>query len=384
LWVGQAVSELGSRGYGVAIMLWVLAGTGSPAAVGAVSTVTLAAFAASSVPAGWVVDRFDRRRTMMAADGVSAVSTGTLAVVAWAGSFHLAHVVAVGAILGVGWSVRGLAEDAAVPHVVEEKDVPTAIAMVEGRGYATGVAGPPLAAALYGVSAALPFLTHAIAFLTAGATASRVRTPLQDEQHNRAPETSLSAGLREWWRTPFLRVTALLSAVNGCVTNGCGLITLVLLTQAGTSPAVIGFALAAAYGAGMVGSFAEPLLRRRISAPTLLVVSAAAGTASVLALAASSLAVAVAAYAVLLLTQPLWQIAISARTIEIVPDELRGRVGGAVGLVTFVPMMLAPLVTGVLLATTSSTFTALVFAAAMAVVTVTAAVSGTIRTGWKR
>jgi MFS family permease len=65
LWAGQAVSQLGSRIYGVAYMLWVMAVTGSPAQTGLIASVTLATFAIAQLPAGWITDRFDRRLIMV-------------------------------------------------------------------------------------------------------------------------------------------------------------------------------------------------------------------------------------------------------------------------------------------------------------------------------
>ncbi|MDV3206303.1 MAG: MFS transporter, partial [Rhodococcus ruber] len=107
LCAGQAVAQLGSRGYGVAIMLWVLAVSGSAATVGLVSTVTMGAFTAATVPAGWIVDRFDRRRVMITVDACSAVAAAVLAYCAWRGLFHPVPVLAAASVLGAGWAVRG-------------------------------------------------------------------------------------------------------------------------------------------------------------------------------------------------------------------------------------------------------------------------------------
>src|SRR5688572_16554589 len=87
LWVGQAVSQLGSRTYGVAYMLWVMAATGSPALTGVIASVTLAAFTIAQLPAGWLADRADRRRVMMASDAASAVAALALFAAAAAGWF---------------------------------------------------------------------------------------------------------------------------------------------------------------------------------------------------------------------------------------------------------------------------------------------------------
>ena len=78
LWAGQAVSQLGTRIYGVAFMLWVLAVTGSVARTGLIASVSLGAFALAQVPGGWLADRVDRRHIMVACDASSAIAALSL------------------------------------------------------------------------------------------------------------------------------------------------------------------------------------------------------------------------------------------------------------------------------------------------------------------
>jgi predicted MFS family arabinose efflux permease len=371
LWIGQAVSELGSRGYGVAIMLWVLAASGSPAQVGMVSTAALVCFAAASVPGGWAVDRFDRRRVMLACDAAAAASAASLAWSAWTGAFGLPQVLAAACVLGVAWSVRGLAEDAAVPQLVAAHELPRAVALVEGRGYATGVAGPPLAAALYGVSPAIPFATQAFAFLCAGGSAALVKRPLQQPRHPASERSPLWAGVPFWWRHPFLRASSLLGAAGVFVINAAGLVLVVALTRADLPTAAVGGALAAAYAGGVAGSALAPALRRRADNHALLVAAAAAGALALPVVAFGSPAWAVAGYAALMAAQPVWQVVVTAKQIEVMPDEVRGRVSGVLGLAATVPALAAPVCCGLLVArfgvgTAGLALTALLGAAAAA------------------
>src|ERR1700739_3728635 len=72
LWAGQAVSQFGTRIYGVASVLWILAVTGCVPSAGVIGSVTLGAFALAQVPAGWLADRLNRRTIMVACDASSA------------------------------------------------------------------------------------------------------------------------------------------------------------------------------------------------------------------------------------------------------------------------------------------------------------------------
>ncbi|MDT2009349.1 MFS transporter [Rhodococcus opacus] len=376
---GLAVRQPGLRGRDDAVgsRRRRVTGPGRPRVV-----VTVGALTVATIPAGWIVDRFDRRRTMMVADTCSAVATGSLAFAAWTGSFTLTHVLAAVTVLGTGWAVRGLAEDAALPHVVTERDLPAAFGLVEARAYAVGVAGPPVAAALYGVSAALPFAADAVSYVVAGSSVARIRGSLQESpgpDPERSDPVAITAGLRFFWRQRFLRTTAALTAVGEFVVNGCGLVAVVVLAQSGVSPAMIGVALAVAYAAGMFGSLLIPRLQDKLSPHLLLVSSAMLGAGIIAALATGSPIVVTVAFAGLLLLQPTWQIVIGPRSVRLVNDELRGRVFAAIALVTAFPVMLAPITIGLLITVRGSATTCALLGVTLAAVAVLTAVSAPVR-----
>ncbi|GIH92746.1 MFS transporter [Planobispora siamensis] len=355
---GQAVSQLGSRGYGVAVMLWILASTGSPAVVGLVASFTLGVVAAASVPAGWVADRFDRRRVMVVCDGLSAVAVGSLAVA----PFRLAHVLPAVAVLAVGWVVRGTAESAAIPNVVEDGQLPRAIALAHGRGYAAGVAGPALAGVLFAVDPVLPFVVDACSYLVAGVCAALVRRPLRSAGPPRGVPAP-AEGLRTVWRHPFLRGSTLVAALADFVVNSGGLVLVVVLERHGLPPQATGSALALAYAAGLLGTVAAQRAGRRLPSRRLVVTGLAAGTAATAVLAASLPVAACAGYACLMLARPVWQIPLQTDWTRMVGDEMRGRVNGTISLVMTVPAATAPATVGLLTAALGTGPTGLLLAA---------------------
>jgi MFS family permease len=80
LWVGQAVSLLGSRITSIAIPLLVYATTGSPAAVGIVAFFGTLPYILVQLPAGALVDRIDRKRLMVGCDVVRAIALSSVPV----------------------------------------------------------------------------------------------------------------------------------------------------------------------------------------------------------------------------------------------------------------------------------------------------------------
>src|ERR1041385_2717024 len=83
LWSGQAVSELGSRAAWLAYPLLVLALTHSPAKAGIVTFANRFPFFLFSLPAGALVDRWNRKRIMLTCDagrfaGAASIATALL------------------------------------------------------------------------------------------------------------------------------------------------------------------------------------------------------------------------------------------------------------------------------------------------------------------
>ncbi len=72
---------------------------------------------------GVVSDRFDRRRVMIAADALRAVSVATLGVLSITGNLELWHILIVAASFGAGTAFFGPAFDAIVPQLVPSADL---------------------------------------------------------------------------------------------------------------------------------------------------------------------------------------------------------------------------------------------------------------------
>src|SRR5215470_13480315 len=68
LWCGQTISALGNNVSDLAFPLLVLATTGSPAQAGLVAALEALAGALVMLPAGALVDRWDRKRVMLCCD----------------------------------------------------------------------------------------------------------------------------------------------------------------------------------------------------------------------------------------------------------------------------------------------------------------------------
>jgi MFS family permease len=150
LLIGQGVSALGDWMGTVAFMALALKLTGSPAAVGGILTLRLLPAAVGGPLATRAVRRWDRRRTMLAMDGLRAVVIAAVPLVRSLWWIYLCAVVLEAASI-----VFLPARDASIPDLVGDDDLALANGLVLGSSYGT----IPLGAGVFAAVAALPIAT---------------------------------------------------------------------------------------------------------------------------------------------------------------------------------------------------------------------------------
>ena len=141
---------------------------------------------ALTLPAGYAVDRFDRRWTAAAALAVEVACAATLGLLALAGSVTLTALFVVAALLGVARAFVGPSLQALGPNLVSREVLPTAIAWNSIAFTSGAVLGPPIGAFLYADAPQLPYLVAAVLF--AGAFVGLVTLP----RVPRPPRSTLS------------------------------------------------------------------------------------------------------------------------------------------------------------------------------------------------
>ncbi|GAB3413067.1 MFS transporter [Flindersiella endophytica] len=335
LWVGQAVSALGSAATLVAYPLLVLQLTGSPSQVGLVMAAGVVVQLLVSLPGGVIVDRYDKRRLMLACDAGRFAAAGVLGVAVlgdWLTIWLVLAVVIVDSGLG---AVFGSAEPAAVRQVVAGEQLPLALARNEARGAAAGLAGPVLGGALLALARPLPFLANALSHLVSFSAVAGIRTPMPSALEPRAPigVRTIVDGLRWIWRERFLRVTLLLISGNNLVSNAVFVLAIVVSSRRGDSAAATGLLVSMAGVGTLAGALVAPWLVRRLSIRTILIANRGAWLALVPLFAFVHETYAMGAiFAVMFLLGPTGNAAVVSRQLTLTPDELQGRVSSARGL----------------------------------------------------
>ena len=176
LWLGQVVSQLGDWFNYVALYALLFELTRSATAVASLMVVQMLPMALVGPSAGVVVDRFDRRRIMIAADLVRGVAILGLLLIRTPGMVWLAYVVT-----GVAVSASGFfepARSATVPVIVPRNELVTANAISTGTWSAMLAIGASLGggvAAVFGRDAA--FLINSLSFFVSALLLWRMRMP---------------------------------------------------------------------------------------------------------------------------------------------------------------------------------------------------------------
>ncbi len=198
VWIGQLVSIVGSSLTGFALSIWVYQQSGS---VTLLALVMLAATVPGIIVApfaGALVDRWDRRLTMMGGDGAAGIATGVVALLLFLGDLHLAWVFVLVIVGSIGNSFQEPAWTASIPMLVPKQHLGRANGLAQ-TGQAVGqLLAPAIAGALltlFGLKAVL--LIDFVTFLFAVSTVALVRIPSPTRS---TPVESLRTEAGDGWR----------------------------------------------------------------------------------------------------------------------------------------------------------------------------------------
>lgn len=106
IWTGQALSQLGSRTAGFALIWWMTQTTGSETVLATAALMAYLPNVFLGPVVGVLLDRWDRRQAMILADTMVALSTAWLATRFWLGNPQLWQVYLVTFIGSLGGVIQ--------------------------------------------------------------------------------------------------------------------------------------------------------------------------------------------------------------------------------------------------------------------------------------
>jgi DHA3 family tetracycline resistance protein-like MFS transporter len=205
LWVGMTTSLVGDGIFFVSLAWQVYAISNVPTALSLVGVAMTVPQIVFLLVGGVVSDRFDRRRVMIAADALRAVSVAILGLLSlgWLGvELELWHVMLIAAAFGAGTAFFGPAFDAIVPQLVPGGELNQANSLDQFiRPAAARMIGPALGGwliAAWGGRPGSAFLVNAVTFVVSIACVSLMRSRAVDRSTEE--RTSAFRDIREGFR----------------------------------------------------------------------------------------------------------------------------------------------------------------------------------------
>jgi MFS family permease len=270
--MGQAVSVVGTWMQRVAQDWLVLDLSDSAVALGISTALQFLPMLLFGLWGGVLVDRLDRRRTIMATQAVSAVLAAVLATAVLTGVAQLWMVYVLALCLGLVTVLDVPARQAFVTEIVGPEDYVNAQSLNSTVNNAGRLVGPAVAGVLLAVvDVGVAFGLNAVSFaavlfgLARMDTAALRRVPRAARASGGARE-----GLRYVWERPELRVCMLLVAVVALVGQNFRVVLPVLARDTlGGGPEVYGW-LTSALGVGAVLGGLASAGRREVTSWSLL------------------------------------------------------------------------------------------------------------------
>ncbi|MEU3650027.1 MFS transporter [Lentzea sp. NPDC034063] len=305
LWLGQAVSLLGSQITIVAVPLLAVQVLGAgPSQIGLLQACGSAAFVLMGLPAGPLVDRVPKRRILLTVNLLSAVLIGALVFAHHIGALALPYLYVSTLVLGLCAVVAGVAFLSVVPEVVSGSHIVAVSGRLSVVQTVAQVVGPAAAGFLIGVvGPADALIFDGLSFVIAAGSIALLRITVSEPAAPPAREritTLIGEGIRYVTRTPLLRSITLASAASmlfGAVWQAAHIVFLVRTLHA--SSLVVGLVIGLSAVGGVLGGLTAPRLFRRYgrvvflrwampvsSVPGLLMVAAQPGWAVLLVAAA--------------------------------------------------------------------------------------------------
>lgn len=182
IWIGQFMSMLSSSAVNFAILIWLTLETGSAEVLAYSAIAALMPQALIGPFAGVYIDRWDRKRTMIIADGFIAFCTLCMSLLFFFGHFELIFIYLILALRSVGTAFHAPAMQASVPLLAPKDELLRIAGINQTIQSVSNIAGPALGALAIGLlDIAQVLLLDIGGALIAILTLSFVRIPNPDQ-----------------------------------------------------------------------------------------------------------------------------------------------------------------------------------------------------------
>jgi predicted MFS family arabinose efflux permease len=361
--------------------------TGSVAQAGFMGAVRAVPYLIFSLPAGALVDRWNRKAVMVICDAGRALALGSIPVALMLGWFGwgqltVAQLYVVSVVEGTLFVFFNLAEVACLPRVVPAAQLPAANAQNAATDGVSSLVGPPLGTTLYGILPMLPFAADAVSYAVSVFSLSRIRTRFQGERSavRRGIVREIGEGFGWLWHQPLIRFIALLTGVYNL--TGAGFILIVILLAQGMHASDLSLGLIFTIGGvgGILGAIVASPLQKRLSFGFVIITTSFIWTGLWFAylFAADIWTIGIITAASFLLS-PIYNVTQMSYRLALIPDALQGRVNSVFRLLAFGGQPIGLALTGLALEQFGPYYTLAGIGAIQLVMTILTLLNGRVR-----
>ena len=291
LWAGQTAAEIGFQVGSLATSAIAISLLhASETQIGLLSALQTLAFLLVGLPAGAWVDRWRKRRVMIAANLTRITALTSIPLAYILSSLTLVHLMVVATILGLSTVFFDVAYQSYVPMIASKRYIGAANGRLEAS-YQVGLAGGPgLGGYLLGIVAApLVYLLTAATYVASTWAIWRIRTP---EPTPVRSDATLGAQIREG--LAFVRGQRILYPLFSCIAAAAFanagirvLLPLLVLRTLSMSATQLGLLLSAGAIGGILGALTRPAWITRLGIGRCIVLTNIVGVSALLAQPAS-------------------------------------------------------------------------------------------------
>ncbi len=354
LWLGQAVSSLGTGISQLALSLLILTlPSHSPAAAGFALALGQLPFVLFGLPAGALLDRWNRKRVMIICTIGLTLCLGSIPVALYLGRLTLLQLYIVSFLSGTLTVFYQLAEVASLTWLVSKTHLTTAVAQNEVVYSTVSLISPSVSTLLFKLGQMFPFIADTVSYLILLVSLFNIRATLQDKRDRQASHhlfREMHEGIHYLVSHPVLRPLILLTAYLYVLVFSSVLIVLVIAQQHAIPTVITGLILLAGGVGNLCGTGIYTLFQRRLrfgwtlSGMVVLFLLlwplySLAATPIMLALVGASIA----------LTDSVYSIQAASYRLATVPDTLQSRTGSVVRLLLLGSLALGQAIIGLLL-----------------------------------
>jgi len=338
-WTGAFISNIGSWIQAIALSWLVFQVTNSAFALGAVNFAGSVPILLFSLIGGVYVDRADRRRVLLVTQVLALLLAMILAALTFANMANITDILVIVLLTGIVMAVNAPAWQAFIVDIVDQGDLPTAIALNSTQFNLSRVAGPSVAGLLLAaIGAAGCFLLNGLSFIAVVGALLVIRPR---KAKRRGEEGSvwrrLMIGLEYAWRHPILNSIIVLTSVMS-VFGFPYAVLMPVMAQDVLGLGADGYgALMAATGVGaIIGSLTATSWARRFPRGRLMLLTQLGFAMSVVSFSLSRTFIHAIVSLIALGFFMIVYMTVANTAIQIItPDVLRGRVMSIWTLVSF-------------------------------------------------